>query len=260
MLMSNAVGQQQQQRQQQQVNQLMDYQDAWRYQKVLLEHIGRQRKIGAPVDDAMLLFQHPSVYTLGRGATVNNLKFDPTIQHSPHQVHRIERGGEVTWHGPGQIVCYPILDLHNYKRDLHWYTTSLEESVIRALRTLGIDSGRSEVNTGVWIGQNKVCAIGITASRWVTMHGFALNVNCDLSNYRHIVPCGIVEPGRGVCSVQQHNSNACVESVAKAFLDAFREVFEVEIEVVPPAHSKPELDELMSHYPDIAAAQLDKTL
>jgi lipoyl(octanoyl) transferase len=183
----------------------VDYTTAWRYQKVLNEHIHKSRKSEEPAACTILVVEHPRVFTLGRGATVDNLKFEVgSAKSAAADVIRVERGGEVTWHGPGQIVVYPILDLDNHKRDLHWYTTRLEESVIRLLKEhYDIDGGRNEVNTGVWVDQNKIAAVGVTASRWITMHGMAFNVCPAMRDYDMIVPCGIAVQGHGVCSLEQ---------------------------------------------------------
>ena len=175
-----------------------EYEVAWRYQKALLEHACAAHKRGQSVPDSLLLVEHPRVFTLGRGASLANVKFAPGSSSSPKLV-RVERGGEVTWHGPGQLVAYPILNLHRHKKDLHWYTTALEESVIRALARFDVSAGRNEVNTGVWVGPNKISAIGVTASRWHTMHGVAINVSCSLADFDAIVPCGIAQPGMSVC-------------------------------------------------------------
>eukprot|EP00891_Asterochloris_glomerata_P001383 jgi/Astpho2/1383/gw1.00025.156.1_t len=138
----------------------------------------------------LLLLQHPSVYTLaGAGSSQDHLKFD--LAHPPHPLHRTERGGEVTYHGPGQLVAYPLLDLHQHVPDLHWYLRSLEEVLIRALARCGLHGERVEGLTGVWCEGRKVAAIGVRARRWITYHGFALNVDLDLSPFAHIVPCGI---------------------------------------------------------------------
>eukprot|EP00903_Cladosiphon_okamuranus_P008745 g8377.t1 len=143
--------------------------------------------------DVLLLLEHPSVYTLGRGSSLDHLRFDPTDPSSSRgrEVRRTERGGEVTWHGPGQIVGYPVLDLNFHKKDLHWYLRQLEEVVIRVLETYGLEGERETEHTGVWVDGAKVAAIGLNASRWVTSHGFAINVNPDLRAFEAIVPCGI---------------------------------------------------------------------
>ena len=182
---------------------LTPYEDAWKYQKVLSEHIHSSKKSGSPSPCALVIVEHPRVFTLGRGGSVDNLLFNPGDVNKP-DVIRVERGGEITWHGPGQIVAYPILDLDNHKRDLHWYTERLEESVIQLLKTeYGVESGRNDVNTGVWVGTNKIAAVGVTASRWITMHGIALNVNVDMQDFGLIVPCGITETNHGVTSLRQ---------------------------------------------------------
>lgn len=138
----------------------------------------------------MLLLQHPSTYTLGTGATEENLKFDP--DSPPYPLYRIERGGEVTYHGPGQLVMYPILNLKNFETDLHWYLRTLEEIIIQAVgQVSGLEGHREDGLTGVWINGKKVAAIGVRASRWVSYHGLALNVTVDLKPFNDIVPCGI---------------------------------------------------------------------
>jgi lipoate-protein ligase B len=154
--------------------------------------------------DALLLLEHEPVYTLGRGAALTNVLFDPAAPGAP-QLHRSERGGEVTYHGPGQVVGYPVLDLRRHRQDLHWYMRQVEEVVIRALRRWGVEGGRRAEYTGVWVqgGSRKVCAIGLNASKWVTSHGFALNATTDLAAFDKIVPCGISEPGTGVTSLAQ---------------------------------------------------------
>ncbi|CAB1104580.1 unnamed protein product [Ectocarpus sp. CCAP 1310/34] len=143
--------------------------------------------------DVLLMLEHPPVYTLGRGSSLDHLRFDPTDPSSldGREVRRTERGGEVTWHGPGQVVGYPVLDLNFHNKDLHWYMRQLEEVVIRVLGRYGLEGERETEHTGVWVGGAKVAAIGLNASRWVTSHGFALNVNPDLSAFEAIVPCGI---------------------------------------------------------------------
>jgi lipoyl(octanoyl) transferase len=213
---------------------LTDYATSWQYQKVLMEHIHMMRKLNNSVNNSLLIVQHPSVYTLGRGATTANIKFD--IKTSIHSVMRIERGGEVTWHGPGQIVAYPIFDLNMHKKDLHWFAHSLEKTVLDTLDLHNIEGERSDVNTGVWVKKNKISAIGVTASRWITMHGIALNVNCDIKNFNEIVPCGISLPGRGVCSMSSVFENKSgthpsfvISDVAEHWIKSFAVVFNLEL-------------------------------
>ncbi|KAG5181626.1 Lipoate-protein ligase B [Tribonema minus] len=178
------------------------YAEAWAWQQSLLrQRMAWQRQRGGDSPhygcDALILLEHPSVYTLGRGSTTENLKFDPAAPGCPHELYRIERGGEVTWHGPGQIVGYPILDLNFHTKDLHWYLRSLEEMIMRVLARRGVQGERDPGNTGVWVGNRKYAAIGLNASRWVTSHGFALNVCPDLSAFDNIVPCGISDKSVG---------------------------------------------------------------
>jgi lipoyl(octanoyl) transferase len=196
---------------------MVEYASSWRQQKALMGFLTEARKVaaaeavmaGAATADTthrLIVTQHSSVYTLGRGSSLENLKFDALASESSKNVVRVERGGEVTWHGPGQLVAYPIFDLTcaPFKKDLHWFMHALEETVMHALKSgFDVDSGRNDVNNGVWVGQNKIAAVGVTASRWVTMHGLALNVHPDMASYDHIVPCGISEPGFGVTSLKQ---------------------------------------------------------
>ncbi len=164
---------------------LIPYPQAWAWQKQLV-----QARLDHPeLPDAVILCQHPPVYTLGQGASLEHLKFDP--RHPPAPLHRIERGGEVTYHCPGQVILYPILNLRRHQMDLHWYLRQLEEVVIVALGELGIRGERWPGLTGVWAHGYKVCAIGIKVSRWITMHGLAVNVTADLTGFQAIVPCGI---------------------------------------------------------------------
>ena len=208
------------------------------------ERMACAREKRAPLDDALLLLQHSPVYTLGRGATEEHLRFDP--DHAARlglELHRVERGGEVTYHGPGQLVGYPILDLRRHRQDLHWYVRQVEEVVIRTLGRCGIDgAARDEEHTGVWVGDRKVAAVGIAVSRWVTMHGFSINVTPDLAAFGRIVPCGIED--RGVTSVQQlldegagkrcqsgvgEVQTVAVESIQALAREAVAEVFELDM-------------------------------
>lgn len=158
-----------------------------------------QRCENPDLDDVLLLQQHPPTYTLGRGASLEFLKFDPT--HPPAETHRIGRGGEVTYHCPGQLVGYPILNLKRHQPDLHWYLRQLEEVIIAVLGDYGLVGERIDGLTGVWVEGHKLAAIGIQARRWITMHGFALNICPDLSGFEQIVPCGIGD--RAVGSMAQ---------------------------------------------------------
>lgn len=175
--------------------------------------------------DRLILLEHPPVYTLGTGASQEFLKFEPT--QTNWEVHRIERGGEVTYHCPGQLVGYPILDLHHYRQDLHWYLRQLEEVIITALKQYGLTGTRLAGLTGVWIEGRKVAAIGVKVRRWVTMHGFAVNVCPDLSGFSYIVPCGIAD--KPVGSLAQMIPEISVEQFRQDIASAFAEVFQVEL-------------------------------
>ena len=166
---------------------MCSYQDAWDLQKNI-----QARRIAGNDRDTLLLVEHEPVYTFGKNANQNHL-----LQHYPEnvQIFNIERGGDITYHGPGQLVGCPILDLHNYKKSISWYMRSLEQVIIDTLDIWGLKALRKEGLTGVWVGDEKIAALGVRISRWVTMHGFALNVNTDLQYYDGIIPCGILEYG-----------------------------------------------------------------
>jgi len=152
----------------------------------------RQRLAGEISDDILLLVEHPPVITLGRGTRPGSLPLSqPELEKRGVEVFEIERGGDVTFHGPGQLVGYPILDLRRHREDLHWYLRQLEAALIGALEKLGIQAGVNPGLTGVWTGGRKIASIGIHVKQWVTFHGFALNVHTDLSYFDLIVPCGI---------------------------------------------------------------------
>lgn len=196
---------------------LIPYLQAWAIQKHLVK--ARQANPGLP--DAMIVCQHPPVYTLGQGATLNFLNFDP--EYPPAPVHRIERGGEVTYHCRGQVILYPILNLRRYQADLHWYLRQLEEIVIQALAQVGIMGERWPGLTGVWVEGAKVAAIGIKVSRWITMHGLAVNVTADLSGFQAIVPCGISQYPVG--NLSQFVPDITVEQAITALLQATATLF-----------------------------------
>eukprot|EP01006_Ploeotia_vitrea_P025103 TRINITY_DN57935_c0_g1_i1.p1 TRINITY_DN57935_c0_g1~~TRINITY_DN57935_c0_g1_i1.p1 ORF type:complete len:280 (-),score=99.12 TRINITY_DN57935_c0_g1_i1:342-1181(-) len=208
------------------------YMRAWEWQKDVV----RRRVKRKPEDcgDVLFLLEHDPVFTLGRGASVDNLKFDP--DSGAFELHRVDRGGEVTYHCPGQLVGYPILDLRHYKQDLHWYLRQVEEVIIRVLDAYGLQGERDEEYTGVWVDNTKVAAIGINASSWFTMHGFALNVRVDdLGPFTDaIVPCGIED--RGVSSmhdlVRQRDPERAAEvtlaNVRRQVLREFEQVFNAE--------------------------------
>ena len=195
----------------------VNYKTAWEWQKQLV----KQRKNRANLPDSLLLLEHPSVYTLGQGSDPEFLKFDPASQ--AYELHRIERGGEVTYHCPGQLVGYPILNLHRHQQDLHWYLRQLEEVVIHTLEHYDLSGERVDGLTGVWVEGRKVAAIGIKVSRWITMHGFALNVCPDLSGFEKIVPCGLSD--RDVGSIEQWIPGITIEQVKPTIIQKFESIF-----------------------------------
>ena len=184
------------------------------------------RKTDPTLEDVLLLLEHPPIYTLGQGATLEFLKFDPA--RSLHEVQRVERGGEVTYHCPGQVVGYPILNLQHYQKDLHWYLRQLEQVLIQVLAVYGLKGDRIPGLTGVWVEGRKLAAIGIKVSRWITMHGFALNVCPDLTGFQHIVPCGIAD--RPVGSLAQFVPEITVPAVREQVAIAFAEVMNVSLQ------------------------------
>lgn len=200
---------------------LVPYTVAWEQQRSLVS----QRLQDSSLDDILLLLEHPPVYTLGKGSRLDFLKFDPNQVNS--EVHRIERGGEVTYHCPGQLVGYPILNLRYYRQDLHWYLRQLEEVLIQVLAIYGLKGERVAGMTGVWLEGCKVAAIGIKVKRWITMHGFALNVCPDLAGFNHIVPCGIAD--KPVGSLAQFIADLRVEQVRLDLCGKFAEVFGVQL-------------------------------
>jgi lipoyl(octanoyl) transferase len=173
----------------------------------------------------LILLEHPPVYTLGQGSNSGFLKFE--IDKSQYDVHRVERGGEVTYHCPGQLVGYPILNLQRYYKDLHWYLRQLEEVIIRVLAIYGLQGERIPAFTGVWLQGRKVAAIGIKVSRWITMHGFALNVCPDMTGFERIVPCGISD--KPVGSLAEWIPGITCQEVRFYVGQCFAEVFGVEL-------------------------------
>lgn len=197
---------------------LIDYQEAWNLQKEVFE---LRYKNG--ISDVLFLLEHPHTYTLGKVADKNNLiGSDKYLKENKISVYDIDRGGDITYHGPGQIVGYPIINLNDWERDTHKYLRALEEIIIRVCKEYGLNAKRNSKHTGVWIENGKIAAIGIKVSRWITMHGFAFNVNTDLSLYQGIVPCGISD--KEVTSLQKElgqkvNLNQTKELIVKNFLE-----------------------------------------
>jgi lipoyl(octanoyl) transferase len=204
---------------------LVPYAVAWEEQRSLVA----QRLADPTVDDILLLLEHLPVYTLGTGANLKFLKFDPS--QSAIEVHRIERGGEVTYHCPGQLVGYPIFNLRYYRQDLHWYLRQLEAAILRLLVKYDLPGRRIPGLTGVWVEGYKVAAVGVKVTRWITMHGFALNVCPDLTGFEAIVPCGIED--RPVGSLVQFLPHLTLAQVRQDLLMCFADVFQVDLWQLP---------------------------
>jgi len=199
---------------------LTDYKEAWDFQKEILEF-----KKTNKFPDVILTTEHNHVYTLGKAGDRDHLLLNEAgLREKNISYYEIDRGGDLTYHGPGQIVCYPIFDLHNYSLDTHKYLRDLEEVVIRTLKEYGIESSRDEQYTGVWVGNEKICAIGIKISRWITMHGLAFNVNTDLDYFGNIIPCGIFH--KGVTSMKKIiGTETNINEVTQKLLHNFIQVF-----------------------------------
>lgn len=218
----------------------IEYQKAWDYQEELFQEIVDLKQANRTTENQVLtpnylLFcEHPHVYTIGKSGKDSNLLINEDfLKAKGASLFRINRGGDITYHGPGQVVGYPILDLDNFGLSIKSYINSLEEVIIQSLKYFGINSTRSEGTTGVWIDADndakarKICAMGVRTSHWVSMHGFALNVNTDLSYFEYIVPCGIV--GKKVTSISNElGYRVPLEEVYQVLQDAFSNVFEME--------------------------------
>jgi len=218
-----------------------DYKDTWDYQEEIFQSIldvkirNRREERTDDTDNYLLFVEHPHVYTLGKSGDAHNMLLnDEQLKAKGATFYKINRGGDITYHGPGQVVGYPILDLENFFTDIHKYLRLLEETIILVLQDYGIESGRSEGETGVWLGVDtpfarKICAMGVRASRWVTMHGFALNVNSDLGYFDNIIPCGI--RGKGVTSLNVELGVEYVDEdeVRAKIIKYFSELFEAEV-------------------------------
>ncbi|MEY4518264.1 MAG: hypothetical protein RLZZ499_863 [Cyanobacteriota bacterium] len=200
---------------------VVNYSQAWDYQRSLV----RARINDASLNDVLILLEHPPVYTLGTGSSLDFLNFDP--QAGEFEIHRIERGGEVTYHCPGQLVGYPIMNLRYYQQDLHWYLRQLEAVIINTVANYGLSAYRVPDYTGVWLEGKKIAAIGIKVRRWITMHGFAINVCPDMSGFKRIVPCGIAD--KAVGSLQEFVPDLTVDRVRIDVVQAFAAVFQIEL-------------------------------
>ncbi|SDS03210.1 lipoyl(octanoyl) transferase [Christiangramia echinicola] len=218
-----------------------DYKDTWDYQEELFKKTldlkirNRREELNIPTENYLLFVEHPHVYTLGKSGDIENLLIsEDELEAKNATYYKINRGGDITYHGPGQLVGYPILDLDNFFTDIHKYLRFLEEAVILTLAEYGLKTERSPGETGVWLDvgtpfARKICALGVRASRWVTMHGFALNVNADLGYFDNIIPCGI--KGKAVTSlnVELGKKEVEMEEVQQKLMKHFADLFDAEL-------------------------------
>lgn len=221
----------------------MEYGDAWNLQEALMAKAiaVKTAKFKNPDDPIaqeviqhhLLTVRHPHVYTLGKSGSIAHLLLDDAKMESINATfYKTNRGGDITYHGPGQLVAYPVLDLEQFYTDLGRYMRNLEEVIIKTIGQFGIEGTRLEGATGVWIDienqPRKICAMGVKCSRWITIHGLALNMNTNLDYFGHIVPCGISD--KGVTSMEKELGQKVDESIVeKVFLEKFAEIFEVDI-------------------------------
>ena len=221
-----------------------DYKDTWDYQESLFKGIvdikikNRREDANVETPNYFLFVEHPHVYTLGKSGDMSNLLLsEQQLATKDAKFYKVNRGGDITYHGPGQIVGYPILDLDNFFTDIHKYLRFLEEMIILTLGEYGLKAERSKGETGVWLDvgtpfARKICAMGVRASRWVTMHGFALNVNANLGYFDNMIPCGI--RGKAVTSlnVELAQKEVAMEDVKKKLLKHFEQLFDAELKQV----------------------------
>lgn len=198
----------------------MDYKNAWDLQKEIFN-----LRLNNKIEDTLLLLEHPHTYTLGKTARKEHLlENTASLKEKSISVYDIDRGGDITYHGPGQLVGYPIIDLNNWQKDAHKYLRNLEEVIIMVLKEYNINAGREPKYTGVWVNDKKIAAIGIKISRWITMHGFAFNINPDLSFFSGIIPCGITD--KGVTSLEKETGRTVnMESIKEVLLEKFKIAF-----------------------------------
>ncbi len=218
----------------------MDYKEAWDFQQNLFDEIvqikkeNRKNNTNLKTPNYFLFVEHPHVYTLGKSGNYSNLLIDENqLKNKNASFYKINRGGDITYHGPGQIVGYPILDLENFFTDIHKYLRFLEQTVIDSLDYFGIEAGRNQGKTGVWIDidtpfPKKICAMGVRASRWVTMHGFALNVNVDLDYFNNIIPCGLTDNVVTSINRELNQSETDITEIKNVLKSCFSETFNSE--------------------------------
>ena len=212
----------------------LEIQEDYFYKIISEKKANRQKEQPTPTNNFLLFVEHKPVYTLGKSGDIQHLLLDRNgLKEKEIEFYKTNRGGDITFHGLGQIVVYPILDLDNFFTDIHKYLRFLEEIIVKTLAEYGLTATRSKGETGVWLDAEtpfarKICALGVRASRWVTMHGFALNVNTDLTYFEHIVPCGIM--GKGVTSLKvELGKEICLDEVKEKLVKHFLDLFEAEL-------------------------------
>ena len=220
---------------------VVDYKKCWDYQEELFKSVvdikikNRRQSLNLQTLNYLLFVEHPHVYTLGKSGDISNLLINESqLEQRGAKFYKINRGGDITYHGPGQIVGYPILDLDNFFTDIHKYLRFLEEVIILTLKEYGLSASRNPGKTGVWLGvetpfARKICAMGVRASRWVTMHGFALNANVDLSYFDNIIPCGITNNSVTSLNKELGVENVDLTEVKQKIIKNFKILFEAEI-------------------------------
>ena len=220
---------------------VVDYKKCWDYQEELFKSVvdikikNRRQSLNLQTLNYLLFVEHPHVYTLGKSGDISNLLINESqLEQRGAKFYKINRGGDITYHGPGQIVGYPILDLDNFFTDIHKYLRFLEEVIILTLKDYGLSASRNPGKTGVWLGvetpfARKICAMGVRASRWVTMHGFALNANVDLSYFDNIIPCGITNNSVTSLNKELGVENVDLIEVKQKVIKNFKILFEAEI-------------------------------
>jgi len=213
----------------------MSYKEAWDKQTELQQAIIQRKRNNETPTNKLIICEHNPVFTLGKSGKIDHLLFNPETNKN-FEFFKINRGGDITYHGPGQLTVYPIFDLEQFKRDVHWYVRSLEVVVIQLLKTYGLAGKRIEGFTGVWLQDEgnpinrKICAIGVHLSRWTSMHGLALNVNTNLDHFKLIVPCGIAEDTKVVTSMQRELGETMdLERVKTGLVNSFADVFDFQL-------------------------------
>jgi lipoic acid synthetase len=200
---------------------LMEYQEAYQLQRTL-----HRQRVEGKIDDVLLLLEHPSTITIGKSGTLDNLLVSrERLAQQGISLFFIDRGGDVTYHGPGQLVGYPILDLRERRKDLHRYVYNLEEVILQTLRDFSIDADRDEGHPGVWVKEEEIAAIGLSLRRWVSMHGFALNVNIDLEHFSFINPCGFSDR-RATSMSKILGSHVPMQEATNSLISHFYDVFD----------------------------------